>query len=344
MTDTSYDLLKERLKRETYTWLITGVAGFIGSNLLEALLKLNQKVVGLDNFSTGHQANLDDVRRCVGEVLWSNFLMIGGDICDLGTCVSATQGVDYVLHHAAVGSVPHSIENPIFTNKNNVDGFLNILVASSDNKSKRLVYASSSSVYGDGKESIKTEENTGEALSPYGVSKRVDELYASVFSTVYGAKTVGLRYFNVFGPRQDPDGNYAAVVPKWIKLLMLGEPTQINGDGKTTRDFCFVYNVIQANILAALNETKVSSIYNIATGDVTTLAQLHQIITADLAKKVAAMTFSTPTYKPPLTGDIRHSVADINSVKANLGYLPSHSLVQGINLTVDWFLKRHGIN
>ena len=253
---TRYEQVKADLQSKPKTWLITGVAGFIGSNLLETLLKLDQTVVGLDNFATGHQHNLDEVQGLVTEVQWQRFKFIEGDIRNLDDCNKAVSGVDYVLHQAALGSVPRSIDNPIATNQANIDGFLNMLVASKDEGVKSFTYAASSSTYGDHPDLPKVEENIGNPLSPYAVTKYVNELYASVFYRTYGFSSIGLRYFNVFGPRQDPNGAYAAVIPKWAADLLKGSTIYINGDGETSRDFCYVGNAVQANILAALTDIK----------------------------------------------------------------------------------------
>ncbi|MGH8539180.1 MAG: NAD-dependent epimerase/dehydratase family protein, partial [Stenotrophobium sp.] len=279
---TRYQTLQHDLLQSPKTWLVTGVAGFIGSNLLETLLKLNQTVVGLDNFATGYQRNLDEVQTLVAPEQWARFRFIEGDICDLATCQEATTGVDYVLHQAAIGSVPRSIKDPIYTNTVNINGFLNMLVAARDAKVSSFTYAASSSTYGDHPGLPKVEDVIGKPLSPYAVTKYVNELYADVFARCYGFNTIGLRYFNVFGPRQDPEGAYAAVIPKWIASLIKGEPVYINGDGETSRDFCFIDNTVQINLLAATsqNSEAVNQVYNVAVGDRTTLnelyAQLHQ--------------------------------------------------------------------
>lgn len=274
---TAYTQLQTRLQAEPHTWLITGVAGFIGSNLLETLLKLNQRVVGLDNFATGHQRNLDEVQTLVTPEQWANFSFINGDICNLADCQKGVTGVDYVLHQAALGSVPRSVADPITTNATNISGFLNMLVAARDAKVKRFVYAASSSTYGDHPALPKVEDTIGKPLSPYAVTKYVNELYADVFGKTYGLQSIGLRYFNVFGPRQDPNGAYAAVIPKWISSMIKSEPININGDGETSRDFCFVNNAVQANLLAitAPSPDAISQVYNVAVGDRTTLNELY---------------------------------------------------------------------
>jgi len=342
MTNTPYDVLKERLKRETFKWLITGVAGFIGSNLLEALLKLNQKVVGLDNFSAGHRVNLDDVRRCVGEELWSNFLLIQGDICNLDTCTSAIQGVDYVLHHAAIGSVPWSIEDPIFTNTNNVNGFLNILLVAREYKVKRLVYATSSAVYGDNIESPKVEDRIGRPLSPYAVTKHINELYAEVFANVYNLSVIGLRYFNVFGPRQDPLGAYAAVIPKWTGEMIAGRPIKIHGDGETTRDFCYIEDVIQANILSSLANVvrEKHQVFNVGSGESITLKELFNMLRVAIIGCSSGFQVEDPEYGEFRIGDVRHSTAEISKISQNLKYSPRLVRQQAFQITVDWYVQR----
>jgi len=283
---TAYESLQQKLKAEPKTWLVTGVAGFIGSNLLEALLKLDQHVVGLDNFSTGYQRNLDEVKTLVTSAQWASFEFIQGDIRNLGDCHRACNGVDFVLHQAALGSVPRSIEDPVTTNQNNIDGFLNILVAARDAKVKRFVYAASSSTYGDHPDLPKVEDKIGKPLSPYAVTKLVNELYAEVFARTYGFKTIGLRYFNIFGRRQDPNGAYAAVIPKWIASMLESAPIYINGDGETSRDFCYIDNAIQANLLAAVasSEEATNQVYNVAVGDQTSLNQLYLFLRDSLAK------------------------------------------------------------
>ena len=323
------------------TWLLTGVAGFIGSNLLEALLRGNQTVVGLDNFSTGHQRNLDGVREIVGDALWKQFTLIRGDTVNLETCQRACTGVDYVLHQAALGSVPRSIANPIATHQNNVDGFINMLVAAKEAKVKRFVYASSSSVYGDHPALPKVESAIGNCLSPYAVSKRINELYADVFARSYGTEYIGLRYFNVFGPRQDPDGVYAAVIPKWISAMLLDQPVQINGDGETSRDFCFVANVVQANLRAATtqNPGALNQIYNIAAANRTTLNELFEMIRARLAPRFPHLKDLRPVYKETRPGDVRHSHADIGKAREFLGYQPTHDVERGLTEALDWYIE-----
>lgn len=323
------------------TWLVTGVAGFIGSNLLEALLRGKQSVVGLDNFSTGHQRNLDDVRRNVGEALWKNFVFMRADIVDLESCKKACAGVDYVLHQAAIGSVPRSIQNPIGTHESNVDGFLNMLCAAKEAGVKRFVYASSSSVYGDHPALPKEEQTIGNCLSPYAVSKRINELYADVFARCYGTEYIGLRYFNVFGPRQDPNGVYAAVIPKWIAAMLKDEPVYINGDGETSRDFCFVANVVQANLRAAItdNAKAVNQLYNIAAAKRTTLNELFEQLRSRLAPRYPHLKELRPVYRDFQKGDVRHSHADIGKARDLLDYNPTHDVEAGLAEALDWYIE-----
>ena len=305
---TKYNTLKKHLSTSPSTWLITGVAGFIGSNLLETLLKLNQRVTGLDNFATGHQHNLDEVRTEVTPEQWSSFTFIKGDIRNLQDCQKACNGANYVLHQAALGSVPRSIEDPIATNQANIDGFLNMLVAAKDAKVKRFVYAASSSTYGDHPDLPKVEDKIGKPLSPYAVTKVVNELYADVFARSYGFKTIGLRYFNIFGKRQDPNGAYAAVIPKWISAILKGETVFINGDGETSRDFCYIKNAVQANLLAATveEEAATNQVFNIAVGDRTTLNQLYNNILNGLSTD-PELPAATLEHRGFRAGDVRHS-------------------------------------
>lgn len=328
--------LKPRLRAEPRTWLITGVAGFIGSNLLETLLKLDQRVVGLDNFATGHQHNLDEVRSLVDPEQWARFKFIEGDIRNVQDCHLACKGVDYVLHQAALGSVPRSIENPINTNATNIDGFLNMLVAARDASVKRFVYAASSSTYGDHPGLPKVEENIGRPLSPYAVTKFVNELYAEVFARTYNFQSVGLRYFNVFGKRQDPNGPYAAVIPKWIAAMIKGEQIFINGDGETSRDFCFIENAVQVNLLAATAESAEASnqVYNVAVGDQTTLNQLYESLRTNLKEVYPHVIDMVPTYRDFRAGDVRHSRADIAKARRLLGYEPQYRIDAGLKETV----------
>jgi UDP-N-acetylglucosamine 4-epimerase len=360
-----YDQLKTRLATEPHTWLITGVSGFIGSNLLETLLKLNQRVVGLDNFATGHQRNLDEVQSLVTPEQWANFNFIQGDIRNLDDCrramtyvpspnhnsprPQAGEGlgervdfpVDYVLHQAALGSVPRSVENPIATNETNIDGFLNMLVAARDAKVKRFVYAASSSTYGDHPDLPKVEDKIGKPLSPYAVTKLVNELYADVFARTYGFNTIGLRYFNVFGPRQDPNGAYAAVIPKWIASMIKGEPVYINGDGETSRDFCFIENVRQINLLAATTENSeaVNQVYNVAVGDRTTLNQLYEQLHLNLLPSYPHLQGVRPVYRDFRAGDVRHSLADTRKASKLLGYQPTHRIGEGLKMAMWWYVS-----
>ena len=331
---TAYESLEVQLESKSHTWLITGVAGFIGSNLLEALLKLNQKVVGLDNLSTGYRHNLGEVQSMVTSAQWQNFRFMEADICNLVDCHTACFGVDYVLHQAALGSVPRSVEDPIATNASNVTGFLNILIAARDAKVKRLVYAASSSTYGDHPGLPKVEDIIGKPLSPYAVTKYINELYADVFNKTYGLQSIGLRYFNVFGPRQDPESAYAAVIPKWINNMIKGEPVYINGDGETTRDFCYITNVVQANLLAAnaKNIAAVNQIYNIAVGDRTTLIELYESIRINLIASYPDLKNTQPIYRGFRAGDVRHSLASIDKAKKMLLYEPTHSMRQGLQI------------
>jgi len=338
---TAYETLKQQLRTEPKTWLVTGVAGFIGSNLLEALLKLDQKVVGLDNFSTGHQRNLDEVQTLVTTESWSNFNFVPGDIRNLEDCRRACDGVNYVLHQAALGSVPRSIEDPITTNQNNIDGFLNMLVAARDAKVNRFVYAASSSTYGDHPDLPKIEDKIGKPLSPYAVTKLVNELYADVFARTYGLKSIGLRYFNIFGRRQDPDGAYAAVIPKWVSAMIRNDGVYINGDGETSRDFCYIENAIQANLLAATvsDERASNQVYNVAVGDRTSLNHLYCFLRDNLAKRYPYLKDSPPHYRDFRAGDVRHSLADINKAKQLLGYMPTHRIEDGLNEAMTWYIQ-----
>lgn len=321
------------------TWLVTGTAGFIGSNLLEHLLKLNQKVIGLDNFATGHQHNLDEVQSLVAPEQWARFTFIEGDIRNEEDCAKACEGVDYVLHQAALGSVPRSINDPITTNAANITGFLNMLVAARDADVKSFTYAASSSTYGDHPALPKVEENIGKPLSPYAVTKYVNELYADVFAKTYGFKTIGLRYFNVFGKRQDPNGAYAAVIPKWTAAMVSGEDVSINGDGETSRDFCFIENAVQANILAATaDETAKNEVYNVAVGDRTTLNILFDSLKEALSEN-GVVYEKRPVYRDYRPGDVRHSQADISKAANKLGYAPEYRIVEGIAKAMPWYLE-----
>ncbi|XNS81281.1 NAD-dependent epimerase/dehydratase family protein [Vibrio cyclitrophicus] len=336
---TKFEQIKSELVAAPKTWLVTGVAGFIGSNLLETLLKLNQKVVGLDNFATGHQRNLDEVKGLVEVSQWDNFTFIEGDIRNYEVCQDAVKGVDYVLHQAALGSVPRSIADPITTNAANITGFLNMLTAAKEEQVKSFTYAASSSTYGDHPALPKIEENIGNPLSPYAVTKYVNELYANVFSRTYGFNTIGLRYFNVFGPRQDPNGAYAAVIPKWTSSLIKEEDVFINGDGETSRDFCFIENVVQMNLLAATaNDSAKNDVYNVALGDRTTLNELFYSIKEALNLNGYEIA-DDPKYRGFRTGDVRHSQADINKAKNKLGYSPSHNILNGLKQSIAWYVK-----
>jgi UDP-N-acetylglucosamine 4-epimerase len=337
---TSFESLQQQLKASSQTWLITGVAGFIGSNLLETLLKLNQRVVGLDNFSTGRRRNLDEVQGLMTPIQWANFHLITGDIRDIKVCHTACKGMDYVLHQAALGSVPRSVEDPITTNQNNIDGFLNMLVAARDAQVKRFVYAASSSTYGNHPDLPKVEEKIGQPLSPYAVTKLVNELYAEVFGKTYGFKTIGLRYFNVFGRRQDPDSAYAAVIPRWIAAMIKNEPVYINGDGETSRDFCYVDNAVQANLLAAstLQDRSVYQVYNVAVGDRTSLNQLYFFLREGLKIRFKHLENTKPIYRDFRAGDVRHSLADIAKAEKLLGYRPTHRIGEGLTESLEWYI------
>jgi len=336
-----YDRVRQELLTNQKTWVVTGVAGFIGSNLAEELLKLNQKVVGLDNFSTGHKYNLEHIKNSVSKDQWANFAFTKGDITDYKTCTLITKNVDIVLHQAALGSVPRSIDNPINTNASNVSGFLNMLTASKDNGVKRFVYASSSSVYGDSKELPKVESKTGSLLSPYAVTKYVNELYMGVFYKCYGFESIGLRYFNVFGKRQDPNGAYAAVMPKWISQMLSSEDVYINGDGQTSRDFTYIDNVVQANILAGTttNPDAFAKAYNVAAGGRETLNNLFRAIKNELEAKLQNLKIKDAIYRDFRAGDIRHSNANIDSAKELLGYEPTHTLEQGLKESIEWYIN-----
>jgi UDP-N-acetylglucosamine 4-epimerase len=372
---TRYEQVQTELRQSPKTWLVTGVAGFIGSHLLETLLKLNQRVVGLDNFATGHQCNLHEVQTLVTAEQWANFHFIQGDIRQLADCQRAMTWqsavgagsspqlpVDHVLHQAALGSVPRSLADPIATNETNITGFLNMLVAARDAKVKSFTYAASSSTYGDHPALPKVEENIGKPLSPYAVTKYVNELYADVFARSYGFNTIGLRYFNVFGPRQDPNGAYAAVIPKWTAALLQGEPVYINGDGETSRDFCYVANAVQANLLAATAHTEpviasearqssapapspLNQVYNVAVGDRTTLNDLFYLLRNSLALQPVVASEArqsitpSPTYRDFREGDVRHSQADIGKARRLLSYSPTHPIKQGVELAMPWYVQ-----
>jgi UDP-N-acetylglucosamine 4-epimerase len=336
------DTIKNNLRANPQKWLVTGVAGFIGSNLLEELLNLGQTVIGLDNFSTGKQENLDDVQREVGQEKWERFRFMEADIRDLEACLAACENVVYVLHHAALGSVPRSIDDPIRTNQSNIDGFLNMLVAARDKSVKRFVYAASSATYGDHPDLPKVEDKIGRPLSPYAVTKYVNELYADVFARTYGIETIGLRYFNVFGKRQDPNGAYAAVIPRWIGELLERKQPVIYGDGETSRDFCYIDNTVQANLLSALceNPEALNQVYNVAYGERTSLNQLCGLIKEGLAPHVPEIASSDPKHGPFRQGDVRHSLADITKAKSLLGYDPAFDVSRGLAKSVEWYLNR----
>lgn len=334
-----YESAKDQLRDNPKVWLVTGVAGFIGSNLLETLLRLDQKVVGLDNFATGYQHNLDEVRSLVSAEQWSRFRFVEGDIRNIDHCRRACDGVDYVLHQAALGSVPRSIEDPLLTNACNIDGFVNMLVAARDAGVKSFTYAASSSTYGDHPGLPKVEDEIGKPLSPYAVTKYVNELYADVFATCYGFKSIGLRYFNVFGPRQDPDGAYAAVIPKWTASMIRGEAVLVNGDGETSRDFCYVDNAVQANVLSALaGDQAKNQIYNVACADRTSLNELF----SHLREALSALGIrydKDPIYQDFRDGDVRHSQADIGKAARLLGYKVVYRVGDGLGRAMPWYVE-----
>lgn len=334
-----YQTVSEQLQQAPKTWLITGVAGFIGSNLLETLLKLNQNVVGLDNFATGHQYNLDEVQSLVKPEQWVNFKFYEGDIRHFEDCQKACAGVDYVLHQAALGSVPRSIADPITTNAANITGFLNMLTAARDARVKSFTYAASSSTYGDHPALPKVEEHIGKPLSPYAVTKYVNELYADVFARTYDFNTIGLRYFNIFGKRQTPDGAYAAVIPKWTAAMIAGDDVFINGDGDTSRDFNFIENAVQANILAATaTDDAKNQVYNVAVGGRTTLNTLFTALKENLSTNGVVYS-KEPVYRDFRAGDVRHSQADISKIQTLLGYAPQFNIIQGIEKAMPWYVQ-----
>lgn len=342
---TRYDASCAQLAQAPKRWLITGVAGFIGSNLLARLLSLGQQVTGLDNFSTGRRANLEEVRAEVGEAAWANFSFIEGDICNNDDCARACAGVDYVLHQAALGSVSRSIEDPLRTNLNNVNGFLNMLVAARDAKVTRIVYAASSSTYGDHPGLPKVEDVIGKPLSPYAVTKYVNELYADVFGRCYGMQSIGLRYFNVFGRRQDPHGAYAAVIPQWVTAMIRNDALRINGDGETTRDFCYIDNVVQANLLAATAAPEAANqVYNIALNDRTSLNQLYEIMRGLLIERFPHLHQHRPSHVGFRAGDIRDSQADIGKATRLLGYAPTHRIHAGLAEAMNWYIDHLGVS
>jgi UDP-N-acetylglucosamine 4-epimerase len=334
-----FDDVKEHLRGRQYRWLVTGAAGFIGSNLVQALLALGQRVTGLDNFATGYRHNLDEVRDLVGPDAWAGFQFIEGDIRDAATCARACAGVDFVLHEAALGSVTRSIEDPQRTHDTNVNGFVNMLLAARDAHVKRFVYAASSSTYGDHPGLPKVEDQIGKPLSPYAVTKYVNELYADVFARCYGTESIGLRYFNVFGPRQDPQGAYAAVIPQWVAAMVAGQPVFINGDGETSRDFCFIDNVVQANVLAALAPGGAANqVYNVALNERTSLNQLYRMMRELLVPRFPHLQGKQPQYKDFRAGDVRHSQADITRARELLGYAPTHRIDAGLREAMDWYV------
>lgn len=341
MTGSRYREVQELLRQRPRRWLITGVAGFIGSNLLETLLDLGQVVVGMDNFATGYARNLDEVKDVAGAAAWRNFTFIRGDIRSLADCRRACAGAEFVLHHAALGSVPRSIEDPLVCHDANVTGFVNMLVASRDAGIRRFIYAASSSTYGDHPGLPKVEDTIGMPLSPYAVSKYANELYADVFARCYGMNSLGLRYFNVFGQRQDPEGAYAAVIPKWIAQLIRGEPVYINGDGETSRDFCYVENAIQANLLAALAEdaAALNQVYNVAVAERTTLNELFELERALLAEHYPQVRECSAHYREFREGDVRHSQADVSKARKLLGYAPTHRVGEGLREALGWYMR-----
>ncbi|MEM8949556.1 MAG: SDR family oxidoreductase [Pseudomonadota bacterium] len=337
MTTRSYDDVKTALQQSPKSWLVTGAAGFIGSNLVETLLKLGQIVVGLDNFSTGHQHNLADLESVVDPSAMQRFRMFEGDIRSIDACRRAVADADFVLHQAALGSVPRSIEDPLTTNAVNIDGFINMLVAARDEGVSRFVYAASSSTYGDHEALPKVEDRIGKPLSPYAVTKYVNEIYADVFARAYGFSSIGLRYFNVFGRRQDPDGAYAAVIPKWVSTMLRDEAIKINGDGETSRDFCYIDNVVQANIMAAMADDEAQNeVYNVGVGDRTSLNELHSMIKTSLEGLDVDIT-TDPIYQEFRAGDVRHSQADISKARRLLGYDPAHRVADGIEAAMPWY-------
>jgi len=341
MKRTRYDEVCEDLVNSPRRWLVTGVAGFIGSALLERLLDLGQSVVGVDNFLTGHKRNLDDV-LAINPDERLQFRFVEGDLRDPKVAADAVKDVDIVLHQAALGSVPRSIKDPVASHDHNVNAFLNVMVAAKDAGVRRVVYASSSSVYGDHAALPKYEDRIGKPLSPYAVTKRVDELYAQVFHDVYALQVIGLRYFNVFGRRQDPDGMYAAVIPRWIAAMVEGKPCVIFGDGTNSRDFCYVDNIVQANLLAATapDPAVAGTVYNCGCNEKTDLKQLFAMIREDLAKDFPDVAKAEPVFEPPRAGDITHSQAAIDKITAALGYVPTHQVADGMTETVAWFAHR----
>jgi len=341
---TAIEIAGERLQARPLRWLVTGSAGFIGSHLVQRLLELDQSVVGLDNFATGHRRNLDDVCARVGAERWARHRFIEADIRDAGACRLACRGVDVVLHQAALGSVPRSIADPAATHGSNVDGFLNVLIAARDADVRRFVYATSSSVYGDQPALPKVEDAIGRPLSPYAVTKLVGELYAEVFARCYGMQAIGLRYFNVFGARQDPEGAYAAVIPRWVRAMIAGEPVVINGDGETSRDFCYIDNAVQANLLAAMTDdpAAIGQVYNVAVDERTSLNQLFHLLRDAVAARLPRVAALRPVHGDFRPGDVRHSQADIGKARRLLGYAPTHRLSDGIDAAIAWYLAQLG--
>jgi UDP-N-acetylglucosamine 4-epimerase len=338
---TRYQETQRLIRQSPRRWLITGVAGFIGSHLLEALLRLEQTVVGLDNFTTGYARNLDEVKDAAGAAAWRNFTFIEGDIRSLADCRRACAGVDVVLHQAALGSVPRSIEDPLAAHEANLTGFVNMLLGARDAGAARFIYAASSSTYGDHPGLPKVEDAIGRPLSPYAVTKYANELYADVFARCYGVSTIGLRYFNIFGPRQDPEGAYAAVIPKWIAQFISGEPIYINGDGETTRDFCYVENAVQANLLAATvdDPEALNKVYNVAVAERTTLNELFELERELLAEQFPQVREYRPRYREFREGDVRHSQADISRAQQLLGYAPTHRVREGLEEAMGWYTR-----
>lgn len=339
---TTFEKIQQDIAGKNLTWLVTGSAGFIGSHLVETLLRLNQQVISLDDFSTGYRENLHQVQDAVGSYAWKRHRFIEGSIADLDTCRAACRNADIVLHQAALGSVPRSILDPLATHTANVTGFVNMLVAARDANAQRFVYAASSSTYGDHEGLPKVEDVIGHPLSPYAVSKYANELYAEVFARCYGMETIGLRYFNVFGARQDPEGAYAAVIPRWVRSMLISEPVEINGDGETTRDFCFVANAVQANLLAAVTEDRraLNQVYNIAVGDSTSLNELFEILRSLLSEERSSLRTVQPVHRAFREGDVRHSRADITKARELLGYEPTHTVSTGLREALSWYVKR----
>ena len=338
---TAIEIARERLMTSPLRWLVTGSAGFIGSHLVQRLLELDQAVVGLDNFATGYRRNLDDIRAQVSGERWNRHRFVEADIRDAGACRLACRGIDVVLHQAALGSVPRSIADPVATHESNVDGFLNVLVAARDAGVSRFVYAASSSIYGDHPALPKVEDAIGRPLSPYAVTKLVNELYADVFARCYAMQSIGLRYFNIFGARQDPEGAYAAVIPRWVRAMIIGDEVVINGDGETSRDFCFVDNAVQANLLAALTDdpAAIGQVYNVAVDERTSLNRLFHLLRDALASRLPHVAAVAPVYRDFRPGDVKHSQADIGKARRLLGYAPTHRLIDGIDAAIPWYFE-----